>query len=145
MFTPSRDSDGQFKLKTEAFASKTTLLNGVEYKLFKRIHGKKYDAVPTGQITSLDFIVPYANAKLETIEILNGEVGDSLSFEVIHPNGVTLLNTFGFDVYITKDYYKQHSQYDADVFQGLIFRIKYTNNGPTRPIYTNYVLNEVKL
>jgi hypothetical protein len=143
MFTPSRDSDGQFKLKTESFTSKTTLFNGAEYKLFKRIHGVKYSNVASGQETILDFTIPYALAKLESIEIINCKIGDTVSFEVLLLNN-TLLNTFGFDVNLVNEYYTQRSQYDADVTNALKLRVKYTNNNETRDIRLNFILNELK-
>jgi len=138
-----KDKDGQFKFKTEAFSAKTAIVNGAEMSLYKRIHGKKYASVPAGVVTELDFAVPYPLAKIETIEIINGALGDSVTFEVYYLN--TLVNTFGFDMYLDgSGYYEQHSQYDADVNDNITFKIKYNNQNAARDIYVNYVLNELK-
>jgi hypothetical protein len=147
-----KDSDGQIKLKLEAFASKTVRHNGVSKRLYKRIHGKKFTCVTACTTTDLDFVVPYPDAKIETIEIIGGELGDSLDFEVYDtPCGdisgypCVKLNQFGFSVYMdATGYYEQHSQYDADVIQNMKFKIKYTNANPTKTVYINFVLNEVK-
>lgn len=139
-----KDKDGQVKLKQEAFAAKTVFLNGERKDLYKRIHGKKFENVPTGIITDLDFTIPYANAKVEAIEIINGKLGDNVTFEVHHPQA-GLLNTFGTTVFMdASGYYEQRSQYDADVVQGLIFKLKFDNQNEVRDIYINYILNEVK-
>lgn len=138
-----KDKDGQFKMKTEAFAAKTVLSGGVEKSLFKRIVGNKYSSVAGGQSTDLDFVIPYALAKLEAIEIINGDIGDHVILEVII--GTDVVNTFGQNVYLDKSgYYEQRSQYDADVQAGIKFRLKFHNGGATKDIYVNYVLNEVK-
>jgi len=146
MWLPSKDKDGQFKLKTEAFAAKTVIMGGEELSLYKRIRGNKYEGVAAGGVvTNLDFIVPYPVAKIEAIEIINGALGDCLTFEVLLAANDMVLNTFGEDVFLDKSgYYEQRSQYDADVTDALKFRIKYTNNDVEKDIYINYVLNEVK-
>jgi len=143
-WTPEKDKDGIHKLKIEAFAAKTVRVGDESKSLYKRIKGNKYENVPAGVETPLDFVVPYPLAKLEAIEIINGELGDSITFEVLM--GETVVNIFGESVYLDKSgYYEQRSQYDADVMQGLKFRLKFTNNGATpKTIYVNYVLNEVK-
>lgn len=146
---PVRDKDGQSKLKQEAFAAKTVRLNGEEKSLYKRIHGKSF-AVVNGT-TNLDFSVPYNNAKVESIEIINGELGDKLNFKVLDtPTGTIsgipnlMLNQFGFDVYMDgSGYYEQRSQYDADVILDMQFRIEFTTT-TAKTVYINYILNEVK-
>jgi len=142
-----KDKDGQFKLKTESFSAKTVLVKDgetfVQKSLYKRIHGKKYESVMTNVVTNLDFDVPYPLAKIEAIEIINGKLGDCLTFEILY-NG-QLVNTFGFDLFVdASGYYEQRSQYDADVTNEISFRVKYNNKNDTRDIFINFILNEVK-
>lgn len=149
---PNRDKDGQYKTKIEAFSAKTVILNGVEKSLFKRIHGKSFNAV-SGQLTTYDFVMPYANAKFEALEIINGDIGDYVNFKVLDTasgsiSGVPnyMLNQFGFEVMMDKSgYYEQRSQYDADVIAGMQMRLEYFNAGnANKTIYINYIMNEVK-
>ena len=144
MFIPDKDSDGQYKIKLESFTSKTTLHNGVTKKLFKRIHGVKHSSVASGQETNLDFTIPYALCKLEAVEIINCEIGDTVTFEVLLASNNAVLNTFGFSVNLTNEYYIQRSQYDADVTSALKLRLKYTNNNATKDVRLNFILNELK-
>ena len=142
---PNRDKDGQYRIKTEAFSAKSVTLNGIEYKLFKRIVGNEYTAAANTE-TDLDFTVPYPIAKIESIEIINGAVGDKVTFEVRLAANNALLNTFGNSVFLdASGYYEQHSQYDADVSNAVKFRLKFTNSGAQKQVYVNYVLNELKV
>ena len=153
---PDRDKDGQYKIKSEAFASKTVVVGGVEKSLYKRIHGNKFE-VPTNASTSCDFVIPYPHVKIEGIEILNGHPEDDLSLKVLDADGNTysqldvatygdnfMLNQFAFNVHPKLDYYIHESQYDADLFQGMIIRIEYNNTQSGKDIFMNFLLNEVK-
>lgn len=153
---PIRDKDGMFKIKTEAFASKTVEVNGVKKDLYKRIHGESF-SVANNQSNTCDFIIPYAHVKIEGIEVLNGNMQDDLSFYVYDADGNPysgapwtdendryLLNQFAFNVHPKNDFYVHHSQYDADLYSGMIIRILYNNTGSGKDIYMNFILNEVK-
>jgi hypothetical protein len=142
-----RDKDGQFFLKMDAFSAKTTV-DGKS--LYKRIHGKKFPVAATST-TNLSFAVPYPHVKIEALEFINCEKNDCLSFEIKDddlgtysgtPNST--LNQFGFDVYMSGEFYEQRAQYDADLFTGMVVYIEYTNNSAAKDVYVNYVLNEVK-
>lgn len=162
MMILDKDKDQQFKLKVEAFASKTvSVLNTqtglYETKdLYKRIHGDSF-SLSTGGTNQLDFVIPYNHCKVEGIEILNGAPSDSLSMYVLDADGNpysgldvgtygdnVMLNQFAFNVHPRKDFYSHRSQYDADVFIGMILRIVYNNSGSPKTVYMNYNLNEVK-
>lgn len=153
---PSKDKDGQNKIKMDAFASKTTLVNGIEKDLFKRIHGASF-TVANNQSNTCDFVVPYPHVKIEGIEVLNANMADDLSFYVLDATGNPYsgldvgtygdnvqLNQFAFNVHPRTEYYMHESQYDADLYLGMIIRISYNNNGTGKTIYMNFILNEVK-
>jgi len=132
------------KIIQETFSSKTI----GDYKLFKRVHGMMVDCV----IGDNDFIftVPYTLAKLNILEIIGCEVGDKASFYVLDTATGTLttvpnmvLNQFGFNIAVAKDYYEQRSEYDADVFSGLQLRCV-VNSLSAKKIGVNFILNELK-
>ena len=146
-FMPSRDKDGQFFFKMDAFASKTTV-DGKS--LYKRVHGKKFTVTGSATTTCL-FTVPYAHAKVEAFEILNCAYDETVDFYVLDDTLGTysgtpdkVLNQFGYTVQMPKDFYDKKSQYDADLYNGMQIKIDYTNNNATKDIYINYVLNEAK-
>lgn len=151
-----KDKDGQLVIKNEAFKAKTTEVNGVEKSLYKRIHGISFNVTTNGTNTC-DFVVPHPHVKIEAIEILNADLGDNCSFKVLDTNTNTysgldvgtyganfVLNQFAFGVYLSTGYYKHESQYDADLYQGMIIRIEFNNTTNNKDIYLNYILNEVK-
>ena len=55
------------------------------------------------------------------------------------------LNQFGFNVEMPNENYKNTSNYDADLYYGMIVRCQYTNNGSTEKyVSSNLWLHEVK-
>ena len=161
---PNRDKDGITKVKVEAFKAKTAnIWDGRSGDLYKKISGKKYTINGNGSF-DLDFTIPYEYCKVEAIEFIGCELGDKVQFYVLDsPEGIfqqhrfglpagheaitpnMVLDQFGIDVFLPDGSYTQLSQYDAEVYAGMVFRINYddTHNGKT--LYINYVLNEVKL
>ena len=151
-----KDKDDQFKIKNDAFSSKTVVVDGVQKDLFKRIHGANFNVTTNGNNTC-DFIIPYPHVKIEGIEVLNAKMQDRLSFYVLDTDTNTYsqapveavgpnyqLNQFAFDIHPKDGYYVHQSQYDADLYQGMIIRIEYFNEGTGKDIYMNFILNEVK-
>lgn len=116
-------------------------------KLFRRKHGYTLSCV--AGVNTLLILVPYDRAKVNELEILNAPVGCTVDLKVLDTATGTLttipnyqLNQFGFDVNISKDYFKDVSQYDADVFRDMQIEIKITS--PT--VFTagiNIVFHEV--
>lgn len=113
-----------------AFASKQ--IEGK--KVFRRKHGQIVDCLQ-GE-TKIDFVVPYERAKINLLEIVNGQAGDTVDLKVYDNaagtiSGVAnqLLNQFGFDVALCDGMYKDKSDYDADVIQGMKIEVTYKNNG----------------
>lgn len=127
------------------FASKN-LLNGK--KLFRRIHGIRRAITPGAN--DIRFTIPYAECKITGIEITNCELLETASFKVLdtESGAVTtvpyyLLNQFGFSVNMPDKFYKSVSEYDADLFQGLVICLEY-NAISNKDIGINFVLHEVK-
>lgn len=141
------------------FSAKKIRVNGVLKSLFKRVHGVKSSSISAGGEVDIDLVVPYAHAKFTGAEIFGTELGDTLKFYVLddatntysgapttspgYPNYI--LNQFGFDVEMPVDRYKNTSEYDADLYQNMVVRCKYKNNGANaKTISMNVWLNEVK-
>jgi hypothetical protein len=129
------------------FASKV-LANGK--KLYTRVHG--VSASVSGAPDNIDFVVPYNNCKLTGIEIVGGNLGDTCNLKILDtPTGTIsgvpdyVLNQFGFDVNVGKDYYKRESSYDADLIKDLKIRVEYDSAATLPiPVYINFILHEVK-
>lgn len=116
-----------------------TEANGDVFKLFKRVHGMQ---IPLSQGENvINFAIPYIRAKITGIECINGESLDIVNFYIVHPvSGV--LNQFGFNVNVSKDYYEHKSEYDADLVQYLVVRAVY-NSISIKTVGINIILNEL--
>lgn len=117
-------------------------------KIFARTHGKEYTL--TLGINYLTFEIPYSQVKINEIEIINCEAGDSVDFFVLDSTTGSYstipnypLNQFGFDVKCSKDFYRRKSNYDADLFLGMQLYVVY-NSKSAKAAYINYILHEVK-
>lgn len=119
-------------------------------RLYVRVHG--ISASVSGAPDNIDFVIPYAACKITGLEIINGAVGDTCNFKVLDtPSGTisgvpnAVLNQFGFNVNVAKDYYKRESSYDADLIQNMTIRIEYDSVATLpAPVYVNIILHEVK-
>ena len=135
------------KSSNQPFADKV-LPNGK--KLYTRVHG--VSASVSGTPDNIDFVIPYDNCKLTGIEILNGLVGDTCNLKVLDtPTGTIsgvanyMLNQFGFDVNVNKDFYKRESAYDADLRKDMKIRIEYESIAALPAnVFVNFILHEVK-
>ena len=135
------------------FASKKIKVGGVEKSLFKRVHGVEL-SIADGQTGNIDFVVPHPQTKFTGAEIFGTDLGDEVDFTVHDdasntysgaPGSNYQLNQFGFNVKMPPDRYKNTSNYDADLYYGMIVRCAYTNNsGATKTVYMNVWLHEVK-
>lgn len=122
-------------------------------KLFKRVHGVSVSC-PDGQTTNIDLVIPYTQCKFSGAEIFNTDFGDTVDFKVLDDSNNTYsgapgsnyqLNQFGFDVVMPSERYKNTSNYDADLYSGMILRCEYTNNsGSTKTVAMNAWLHELK-
>lgn len=128
-------------------------------KLFRRKHGTLKN-IPANSTEAIQITIPYTMAKFNKAEIINGSPGDVVNLKVydnefgtiqqtmgvpaqaITPN--LFLNQFGFNVAVCKDYYEDESNYDADVIQGMIIEVEYTNNSASEVLIgVNITLHEI--
>ena len=114
-------------------------------KLFRRKYGWKIENILPGETKVIDINCDYPLAKINEIETVNSKVGDNVSLKVkdtpqghvqismgvpvenIIPNLV--LNQFGFDCELPDGFFKDHSEYDADIIENMKISIEYKNNG----------------
>jgi len=143
-----------------AFTAKTVLVGGVEKKLYKRVHGAN-GTILAGETGNIDFVISYGHAKFTGANIFGSELKDTLNFYILdtatnaysgapispeptyYPNFI--LNQFGFNAELpASGIYENTSNYDADLYMGMIIRCEYTNNGASdKYIALNAWLHEV--
>lgn len=129
-----------------AFASK---LIGYK-KLFRRKHGYKFTLDASG-IGSLIIVVPYNFCKINELEIIGCKPLDKLNLKILDRVVSPLygvpsanLNQFGFDVLTPLDFYKDKSEYDADLIKDMQVEVTYTSLTPSIEIGVNIVFHEIK-
>lgn len=135
-------------MKLSPFASKE--LPELQKKLFRRHYGVETTLVPNSDSVII-FTIPHAWCKITTVEIVGAPYKLLCDFEVLDsvagtyttiPNYV--LNKFGFNVNIAKDFYKDHSEYDADLYAGMQLRVTLKNPGTAVDnVGLNIILHEV--
>lgn len=120
-------------------------------KIFKRVHGVKITVEDV--MVPAELVIPYDDCKITGVELLAGVYGDNVNFKVYDtPTGTlstipnSMLNQFGFGVYVAKDIHTEMSNYDADLIKDLKIEVEYTpkNTGVPRDVYVNFILHEVK-
>lgn len=119
-------------------------------KLSRRKHGYKFN-IPANTMVEIEIPVPYSKCKLDSVEIIGCDKGDCASFKVLDDDLGTLsgtpkatINQYGFAVNLAQDFYKDHSDYAADLFTGLYLKIEYQeSNGIDKEIYINMDFHEV--
>ena len=128
-----------------AFKSKT-LSNGKG--LYKREQGIQADVVVG--TNDIRFTIPYALVKIIGVEIMNGEVLDTVDFLVLDSTTGTysgtanaVLNQFGYSVNISAGLYEETNSYDAELRLNMQIKLVYTSKSAKR-IGINFNLNEVK-
>lgn len=148
---PEPPSISQVKVVEEVasapFASKQ-LSNG--QKLFKRVHGVS-KTIAANSTDTIQLIVPYSQAKINGLEIVGARHGDTANFNVYDTADGTIssipnykLNQFGFNVNLAKDFYKEKSQYDADIIQNMVLELEITNNNDTEVLIgANFILHQL--
>lgn len=122
-----------------------------QFGLFKRLTGVTFDLL-AASTTTVDFVIPYNNCKLDGVDILWAPEGVTADFKVLDTPTGTLsgvpnypLNQFAFSAAIEKDFHREKSQYDADLIKDLKIRFILTYAGLTgKPMAVNLHLHEVK-
>lgn len=118
--------------------------------LFRRKHGMS-KAVAANSTDTIIFSVPYNQAKITKAELVNCSAGDIVNLTVHDDTSGSYstipnykLNQFGFDVNMPDGMYVDESQYDADLYLGMVVKIEYTNNtGSQAIIGVNITLHEL--
>lgn len=121
-------------------------------KLFRRKHGFKSSSVTAGSSGQIILVVPYIQCKINLIEFTSCREDVQVDFSVLDSTTGTyttvpnhLLNQFGFDVELPDGFYKDKSEYDADLYQGMQIKIVIKNNSMSDFILRgNIVYHEVK-
>lgn len=117
-------------------------------KLFKRVHGIRSNVVAGNNV--VDFIVPYPHVKIKEIQFFGADLGEYVELEIFDTAVGTYtgvpnfkLNQFGFSANIANEFYTHKSEFDADLYQGMIVKITYYSIN-SKNIGINYVMDEVK-
>lgn len=119
-------------------------------KLFRRKHGVS-KTITANSTDTVEFSVPYSHVKITKAEVVNCAVGDTIDLTINDDASGTyttvpnyMLNQFGFDVVLPDGIYVDESQYDADLFNGMVVKVTYTNNSNSdRLIGVNLTLHEL--
>lgn len=120
-------------------------------KITRRTRGFSLSLDTSGTAQSATFTIPYTSCLLTATEIVNAIAGDSFKFEVLDTSAGTVsgipnysLNTFGQDVYASKDFYRAQSSYDAELFGGLQIKVTCTPcDSVSRNVFFNLELHEL--
>jgi hypothetical protein len=141
----------------EPFASKL-LKDGS--KLYRRKHGYK-ETILANSNKEILINVPYANCKINKLEIIDGNALDRIDMMVLDtPTGTIsatleatgytaipdlMLNQFGDNVVISELLYSDKSDYDADLIQDMKVKIVYYNDtNADKEVGFNVIFHEVK-
>lgn len=152
---PVVETDSVEVQSAPAFAAKT-LPDG--RKLFRRVHGVKKTL--SGD-TKFELVIPYNQCKVNAMEIVWAPEGLQADLKVYDtPTGAItatlaatnytaipnfMLNQFGFDAGVAKDFYEEASQYDADLIKDMKLEATLKNPGnSTKEVCVNFILHEIK-
>lgn len=145
IYIPERDSSGNIINVVAPFTAKTTK----DGKLFRRLHGVTVELVAAGD-TVVEFNVPYIKCKITEVQVAWAPEGVTVDLQVLDtPTGTIstipnyMLNQFGFNVPIQKDFHKDASTYDADLIQNMKIKLTLHNPSTAKTIGVGFVLHEV--
>ena len=119
-------------------------------KLFRRKYGYKLTLLENS-VTTFDITVPYQSQKVNEAQIIGCNSGVTVNFKILDtPLGTysgtpnLMLDQFGFNVNVAKNYYRDHSEYDADLYVNMQIKVTIKNNTDLTPtIGINFTLHEV--
>ena len=148
---PEKDAEGNVITRMVAFTAKSDPTTGL--KLFRRVHGITCNLTSEGN-TEVIFSVPYNQCKVNEVNIVWCPEGVQVDFQVLDtPTGTIstipdyMLNQFGFDVNVSKDYFEDISSYDADLIKDMQLKIIFKQKSgytSTKEVGINIVLHEMK-
>lgn len=129
------------------FASKD-LPNGK--KLKRKTHGITF-TIPANDTITVPYTCTYGQAKMNEVEVLWAPEGVKAKMNVKDTASGTystvpnmILDSFGYDVNIAKDYWKGRSEYDADIYIGMVLEFVLENTSSvSKTVGINIVLHEV--
>lgn len=108
-------------------------------RIIRRKHGLGTHDVRIDQINVIDFEVPYNHCKIDELEIIGCQKFDMVSLKSI--GGVFDIQV-GFDMVLPANYYKDKSDYDADLYKGQTIRLEYKSETDKR-VGFNITLHEL--
>lgn len=153
VFNASYKANGNKRVTQEissipSFGAKTFYSGTTLKKLYARFNGQQFTCAIGAN--TFDYTISYAWVKMVGLELIGGELGDTASLKVIDTalgtySGVPnyTLNQFGYAVNVAKDFYARASQFDSDLYPGMIIRLEYSSIS-AKTIGVNYLINEVK-
>lgn len=135
-------------MKLYPFHSKE--LVDIQKKLFRRAIGIQ-TTLNSEADTVIEFEVPYAWCKITSIEIVGLPEIMKADLFIMDSNAGTYtgvpnyqLNQFGFNVNVAKNYYKDHSEYEADLYMYMVVKVVIKNHTTnTSTVGINFTLHEV--
>lgn len=131
------DKGGNYLTLLSPFTSKSTQ----DGDLFRRVHGAN-KVLTIGQ-NNIDLIIPYAKAKINSIELLWFPEGYNCDF-LIYSDQDVLLNQLAFGAGIAKDYHNDVSPYDADLTLNMKLRLSLDATGlDLKKVCVNFILHEI--
>lgn len=135
-------------MTTPPYGSKTIVVSGVTKKLYARNTG--FQQVLTSGANTISYTATYAWVKLLGVEVVNCEALDTVDFKVYDTATGTysgsanaLLNQFSYAHNLPKDYYLRMSQFDADMYAGMVVQVTY-NSVSAKTVGINLLMNECK-
>jgi len=121
-----------------------------EGKLTKRKKGYSFDVLAS-QISTIEIPIDF-DCKVDVVEIINCDIGDSVNFKVLDDDtgsisGIakSVLNQYGYDVKMTDKFYREQNKYQADLNKGMYLLFEFSENAnKNKTIYINIDFHEVK-
>lgn len=121
-----------------------------EGTLTKRKKGYSFDVLAS-QISTIEIPIDF-DCKVDVVEIINCDIGDSVNFKVLDDDtgsistiAKSVLNQYGYDVKMTDKFYKEQNKYQADLNKGMYLLFEFSeNSNKAKTIYINIDFHEVK-
>lgn len=119
-------------------------------KLKRRTNGMQF-TIPANDSITVSYTCPYAQAKINEVEVLWAPEFVTAIINVKDTaagtySGVAnkILDSFGNSVNIAKDYWKGRSEYDADIYGGMVLEFVVTNaSDVSKTVGINMVFHEL--
>jgi len=119
-------------------------------KLKRRTNGIQF-TIPANDSITVSYTCPYAQSKINEVEVLWAPEfvtaimhikDDALGTYSTVPNAI--LDSFGNSCNIAKDYWKGRSEYDADIYGGMVLEFVVTNGSSvSKTVGINIVFHEL--